>query len=180
MLNQGFYRLVFILGLTGLVAALVIAALLIAQPFSSGDSGSRVPQAPQPAPAFSLTLLDGGSLKSQDHQGKPLVVNFFASWCLPCQVEAPALEKIAREYGPKGVAVLGIAIDDTEDKLREFTRRHGLSFPVGLDEGKAIQQAFGPYGVPTTYFIDRGGMIRYFHSGAVTEELLRHELDKLL
>jgi peroxiredoxin len=92
----------------------------------------------------------------------------------------PAIEKIAQEYRAKGVVFLGVAVDDTEAKMREFVTRYQVSFPVGLDEGAVIQKSFGLYGIPTTYFIDKQGVINYFHAGAVTEELLRHELDKLL
>ena len=64
--------------------------------------------------------------------------------------------------------------------MREFVTHFGVTFPVGLDSGATIQKSFGVYGIPTTYFIDKQGVINYFHAGAVTEELLRHELDKLL
>lgn len=92
----------------------------------------------------------------------------------------PVLVKIAHEYGPKGVVLLGIAVDDTEEKMKDFIARYGVNFPVGLDKTAEIQKSFGLYGIPTTYFIDKQGIINYFHSGVVTEELLRHELDKLL
>jgi cytochrome c biogenesis protein CcmG/thiol:disulfide interchange protein DsbE len=132
------------------------------------------------APDFTLALLDGGSLRYGEIKGKPILVNFFASWCLPCREEMPAIEKIAQEYRAKGVVFLGVAVDDTEAKMREFVARYQVTFPVALDNGAATQKSFGVYGIPTTYFIDKQGVINYFHAGAVTEELLRHELDKLL
>lgn len=92
----------------------------------------------------------------------------------------PLLVKTAHEYGPKGVVFLGIAIDDTEEKMKEFMVRYDVDFPVGLDKTTEIQKSYGLYGIPTTYFIDKQGVVNYFHSGAVTEELLQHELDKLL
>lgn len=92
----------------------------------------------------------------------------------------PVLEKMAQEYGQKGVIFLGIAIDDTEPKMKDFVAKYGVTFPVGLDKTATIQKSFGIYGIPTTYFIDKQGVINYSHSGSVTEELLQHELDKLL
>lgn len=92
----------------------------------------------------------------------------------------PVLEKMARDYRSRGVVFLGIGVDDTEEKMKDFLARYEVTFAVGLDKTAAIQKSFGLYGIPTTYFIDRHGVINYFHSGAVTEELLRHELDKLL
>ena len=92
----------------------------------------------------------------------------------------PVLEKIVRDYQPKGVVFLGIAVDDTEEKMKDFIKRYDVTFPVGLDKTAEIQKSFGLYGIPTTYFIDKNGIINYSHSGVVTEELLQHELDKLL
>jgi peroxiredoxin len=78
------------------------------------------------------------------------------------------------------VAFLGIAVDDTERKAKEFMQRVGLTIPAGLDRTGEIKDAFGLYGMPTTFFIDKDGMVSYFHPGVVTEKLLKHELDKLL
>lgn len=181
MLKPGHHKLLIIGGITGLVFGIGIAGLLFFQRDAKTDFAptSSLKQR-EVAPTFTLALLDGGNFASGEHKGKPVLLNFFASWCLPCRDEMPAIEKVSREYRPKDVAFIGVAVDDTEAKLRDFTGKFGVTFPVGLDQGAAIQKSFGLYGVPTTYFIDRKGVISYFHSGAVTEELLRHELDKLL
>jgi cytochrome c biogenesis protein CcmG/thiol:disulfide interchange protein DsbE len=162
------------------LVALVAALLLMQQ-----EAGEEVPSksrsmVKESAPDFTLGLLDGRRIGYGEVKGKPILVNFFASWCLPCREEMPAIEKISREYRSKGVVFLGVAVDDTETKMRDFVSRYEVTFPVGLDDGAAIQKSFGLYGIPTTYFIDKQGIINYFHTGAVTEELLRHELDKLL
>lgn len=180
-LNAKSYKLLIILAVAGLVLALVVAGLLLMQgnaknEFSSKSSAEKK----EPAPNFTLVLLDGKNFHLSDYKGKPVLINFFASWCLPCREEMPALEKIAHEYKPKGVIFLGIAIDDTEEKMKDFVARYGVTFPVGLDKTAAIQKSFGIYGIPTTYFINKQGAINYSHSGSVTEELLQHELDKLL
>ena len=134
---------------------------------------------PEAAVDFTLKLFDGGSFHLDDHKGAPVIVNFFASWCIPCIAEASALEAVFQEYRERGVTVLGIAVQDTESKAREFVTKHKLTFPTGLDEGE-IKDFYGLFGLPTTYFIDREGLIRYTHAGIVTEDLLRHELEKLL
>lgn len=170
-MNPRYYKWLVVAGIAGLLLAVAAGGLLLSKP---------VEQAKEAAPDFSLVLLKGDRFRFADHKGKPVLINFFASWCLPCREEMPVLEKIVRAYRPKGVVFLGIAIDDTEDKIQDFTRRYGVSFPVGLDQSGAVQKSFGLYGVPTTYFIDRAGIINYFHSGGVTEELLQHEIDKLL
>lgn len=174
-------KLLVVGGAAGLAIAMAFAGLLLWTQITTTETatGTTV-QTKVPAPALALTLLDGRTLGPQNYRGRPMVVNFFASWCLPCAQEMPAIEAISREFGPKGVVFVGVAINDVESKVRQFVARHGMTFPAGLDVDSSIQKAFGLYGVPTTYFVDRHGIIQYFHSGAVTEELLRHELAKLL
>lgn len=180
-MNAKSYKLLIILAIAGLVLALVAAGLLLTQGNAKNEFSSKTSaEKKEPAPNFTLALLDGKNFHLSDYKGKPVLINFFASWCLPCREEMPALEKIAHEYKPKGVIFLGIAIDDTEEKMKDFVAKYGVTFPVGLDKTAAIQKSFGIYGIPTTYFIDRQGVINYSHSGSVTEELLQHELDKLL
>ena len=116
----------------------------------------------------------------QEQRGKVVVINFFASWCRSCGEETPVIEKMAREYAPEDVVFLAIAVDDTESKAKAFMKKIGLTIPAGLDRTGAIRDAFGLYGMPTTYFIGKDGMIGYFHAGVVTEQLLKHEIDKLL
>jgi len=180
MLNFRSYKLLIILAVAGLALALGVVGLLLMQGSAKNESAGNSLETKEFAPNFTLALLDGKSFQFSDYKGKPVLINFFASWCLPCREEMPVLEKIVREYQPKGVVFLGIAVDDTEEKMKEFIKRYGVTFPVGLDKTAETQKAFGLYGIPTTYFIDKKGVINYFHSGVVTEELLQHELDKLL
>ncbi len=133
-----------------------------------------------PAPEISLELFDGGSFSLSEHKGRVVVINFFASWCIPCKAEAPALDKVYREYKTKNVAFLGIAMQDTKSKAMGFIEETGVSFPAGLDYNNKIKEAFGVYGIPATYFIDKDGKINYTHAGMLTEDLIRYELDKIL
>ncbi len=175
------YKLLVIFAGAGLVLALAVAGLLLTRGDAINGLFSKPQQAKKEmAPDFTLALLDGKTFRFGEHKGKPVLINFFASWCLPCREEMPVLEKIVHEYQPKGVIFLGIAVDDTEKKMKDFIARYGVTFPVGLDTTATVQKSFGLYGIPTTYFIDKNGTINYFHSGAVTEELLQHELNKLL
>lgn len=180
MLNFKSYKLLVILAVAGLVLALGVIGFLLMQGNAINEFAGNPPETKESAPNFALALLDGKSFQFSEHKGKPVLINFFASWCLPCREEMPVLEKIVREYQPKGVVFLGIAVDDTEEKMKDFIKRYDVTFPVGLDKTAEIQKSFGLYGIPTTYFIDKKGVINYFHSGVVTEELLQHELDKLL
>ena len=80
----------------------------------------------------------------------------------------------------KKVIFLGIAIKDTDSAAKGFVEKYALSFPTGLDKDEKIKESFGVYGLPTTFFISGNGLITYTHSGAMTEELIKHELDKIL
>ncbi len=149
--------------------------LVLIQGCSKGEPGAK-----EIAPDFELELFDGGDFRLADQNGKPVVINFFASWCVSCEEETPSIERVAREYGPEKVIFLGIAVDDTEKKAKQFMQKIGLTIPAGLDKTGEIKDAFGLYGMPTTYFIDKQGLVSYFHPGVVNEQLLKHEIDKIL
>lgn len=132
------------------------------------------------APDFNVSLFEGGDFQLSAQKGKVVVINFFASWCVSCGEETPHIEKVSREYAAQPVVFVGIAVDDTEKKAKEFLKKAGLTIPAGLDRTGKIKDAYGIYGMPTTFFVDKNGKISYFHAGVVTEELLRHEIGKLL
>ncbi len=157
------------------LAAIITVCLFLVHGCSENDSGKK-----EAATDFTLKLFNGESFRFDDYKGKPMLINFFASWCVPCAEEAPVLEKVSRVYQPKGVAFLAIAVDDTEDKAKEFVEKHGISFAVGIDKTGEIKDAYGVYGVPTTFFVGGDGLISYLHAGGLTEVLLTHELNKLL
>ena len=155
--------------------------LLLTASGCSEDASSVAGNEPlEAAPDFDLHLLEGGNFKLSNYKGKPVVVNFFASWCVPCGAESPVLDKVYQDYQSKGVSFVGVAVNDTESKAREFIERYELTFPAGLDDTGEIKDAFGVYGMPTSYFINREGLISYLHPGAVTERLMQHEIDKML
>jgi len=175
------YKFFLIVSITGIFLAIVLAGLLLTRGDATRDFLTRSTiEAKEPAPDFSLELFDGSTFRLSEHRGKPILINFFASWCVPCKEEIPVLEMIGREYSVKGVVFLAIAVNDSEEKAKAFLDEHGLSFAAGIDKTNSVQETFGLYGVPTTYFIDKEGITNYLHAGIVTEELLRHELDKLL
>ena len=132
------------------------------------------------APDFNMALFDGGDFQLSAQKGKVVVINFFASWCVSCGKETPVIEIISHAYAPQKVVFLAIAVDDTEKKAKEFMKKMGMTIPAGLDKTGKIKDDYGIYGMPTTFFIDKNGKVSYSHSGVVTEELLRHEIDKLL
>ena len=160
-----------------LFALLMSGSLLVA-----GCSGNTAapPAAMETAPDFRITLFDGSDFQLSAQNGKVVVINFFASWCVSCGEETPFIEKTSHRYSPQKVVFLAIAVDDTEKKAMAFLKKSGLTIPAGLDKTGKIKDSYGLYGMPTTFFIDKNGRISYFHAGVVTEDLLKSEIDKLL
>lgn len=158
----------------------LLAFLMCGFLLGCGGNESESKNVMETAPDFKISLFEGGDFQLSAQKGKVVVINFFASWCVSCGEETPHIEKVSREYAPQTVSFLGIAVDDTEKKAKAFLKKAGLTIPAGLDRTGKIKDAYGLYGMPTTFFIDKNGKISYFHAGVVTEELLRHEIGKLL
>jgi cytochrome c biogenesis protein CcmG/thiol:disulfide interchange protein DsbE len=162
----------------GLVAALL--ALLVWKLVH--DEGSEIPGAlargEQPvAPAFTLPRLDrDGTLSLASLRGKAVVVNFWASWCVPCAEEAPVLEETWQRHRGDGLVVLGIDFNDLRPDALGFMRKHGVTYPIVYDRQGELVAKFGATGVPETFFVDRRGrLVGRRVTGAVNarEELRR-------
>jgi cytochrome c biogenesis protein CcmG, thiol:disulfide interchange protein DsbE len=162
------------------LAALPVLALL-AYGFVLDPRNIPSPLVGRPAATFTLTAFDGTPLTLEALRGKVVVVNFWASWCNPaCYDEAPVLERAWRTYRDRGVVVVGVDMQDTAEAAQEFIRRFQLTFPNAPDHGGKVAVEYGVYGVPETFFVDRAGTIRAKHVGAVTEDVIRGTLERLL
>ena len=112
------------------------------------------------APAFTLDRLDrNGQLAVADLRGKAVVVNFWASWCIPCRDEAPVLQKTYERYRDQGLVVLGIDVNDFHQDARRFMKRYGLTYPVVYDGKGSTVGKWGVRGFPETFFVDRTGKL---------------------
>ena len=162
------------------VVAISLFAVLI-KGLSLNPSIVASSQIGKTASGFDADLLEGGSWLPKTHdnkvslgdlKGKPVVLNFWASWCVSCRQEARELETFWQRSRERGVIVLGIAIQDTPDSAREFAKLNGKSYPIALDSTGKISIDYGVSGVPETFIIDASGIIRHKESGPVTAELL--------
>lgn len=134
-------------------------------------------------PLYSGYELDGKSeIQFEELRGKVVVINFWASWCKPCEQEAAELQQAWTEYEPTGeVVFLGVDYVDTEPEARVYLKKFGITYPNGPDLATRISQYFRIKGVPETYFIDKDGVIQYVQVGPFTSiEQIRAQIDPLL
>ncbi len=155
--------------------------LLLAYGFRTNPREIPSPLVGREAPAFALRTFEAQPISLQDYRGKVVVLNFWASWCYPaCYEEAPVLERGWRQYRERGVAVVGVDIQDTVEAAKKFIRTFDLTFPNAPDFAGNVSIGYGVYGVPETFFIDRRGRIRAKHVGAVTDAVFRTNVERLL
>ena len=134
----------------------------------------------RPAPPFELGMLNGeGKVSLEKLKGKPVVLNFWASWCKPCAFEHPVLEWGAREYGDR-VHFVGMVFEDSAPEARQFLAQHGGSFPQLFDPDSRVAVDYGATGVPETYFITAEGSILDKHIGPIAPEELSAGIAQLL
>jgi peroxiredoxin len=133
-----------------------------------------------PAPDFAFTTFDGETLNLSDLQGQIVVLNFWASWCEPCETEAPELENFWRTYRDQGVVVLGITWSDTPSNTRKFIEKYDITYLNAPDLGTRITGLYNIYNIPETFVINREGEVIRFIKGATTEAELLSIIGPLL
>ncbi len=139
---------------------------------------SAVPKVGAPAIAFDLKTLDGKQAGLEPFRGRPLVINFFATWCDPCREEMPLINELATKGKKDGYNVLGIAVEDTRAALTEYVKEAKLVFPIALDLNSIVKRSYRIFGPPATFFIDGQGVIRDVVLGPMTAERARDGLKK--
>jgi cytochrome c biogenesis protein CcmG, thiol:disulfide interchange protein DsbE len=166
-------RLAVVVAIAALVVVLVLAFRRDPLDIRTGTIG-------KPAAAFTLAKLDGpGSVSLSEYAGKVVVVNFFASWCLPCKQENPALVRVYERYRASDVVFLGLLYQDSHDSGLAYARDNGITWPTAEDADGRVAFSFGVRGVPETFFIDPQGVIQGRHIGPVDETTLVTAIDCL-
>lgn len=159
-----------------------------AEPSASASGGLpaaqkiQSPEDPEPAPDVTLETMDGETIALANRPGEVLLVNFWATWCAPCRKEIPDLVDLQNEFGPAGLTVIGVSLDQQgEEAVRPFLGDYSINYPIVLDPEGAIEQAFGGvYGLPMTYVVGPDGRIRHRVLGLFPTEEMRPKLAALL
>jgi len=158
------------------VPALLLVAVLAVAVLKAGS----LPQVGDAAPDFEAPLLEGeGTLALADLEGKPVVLNFWASWCVPCKDEAPMLSRAAEIYGDR-VEFVGVDVRDARSDALAFVEAEGLDYVHVRDEDETIYRDFGLSGQPETFFIDAEGVIVEHVNGPLPEDALDQLIETLV
>lgn len=165
------------------LASLALVALLVYGVAGSGGSSTlddAVKSGERPAvPERKLPLLAGGTASVAQWRGKPVIVNFWASWCGPCKDEAPLLERAHRRLRAKGGTVLGVTVSDASDDSRAFMRKYGITFPSLRDVEGELAEDFETKGVPESFAVDADGRVVAISRGQVSREFVDEALAKV-
>ncbi len=141
-----------------IIAIIFTAALAISGPVQAAEEGKT-------APDFTLKALDGSNVKLNELRGTVVLVNFWASWCGPCRTEMPLLDELYNEYRDYGFTILGINLDEEQNRALMLLDRIPVSFPVLFDPENITSESFAVDAMPTTVLIDRNGVVRHHHRG---------------
>jgi thiol-disulfide isomerase/thioredoxin len=152
---------------------------VLARWFNNDDfSILLAPEKNQPVVEFSLKDLSGTEIRLGDLTGKPILINFWASWCIPCREEMPLIEKYFQKY-PNELQVVAVNDGESEEVVRTFAEGLNLSFPILLDPQSDTSRLYNVLGLPTTFFIDENGILKFQHTGILTELQLLNYLNEL-
>jgi peroxiredoxin len=166
-------------------AAIGLAAVLTVWPLGCAPGDTH--DVPEPPPGAELARLDftlkdmnGADVRLADFRGRPMVINFWATWCAPCRHEIPAFVELVDKYRDQNLIVLGISVDDKPEDLQKFAAEFKMNYPVlvglGHDE---LQEHYGAYTLPVSWFVRDDGSVDYKHTGTQTKEWFEERVQKL-
>lgn len=133
----------------------MLAVILLTPSVAALEVGQKMPALGSLLPRDSIP----------DLSGKVVMVDFWASWCGPCRLSFPALKQLHEKYADKGLVIIGIGVDDKAEDYKKFVSKMGVSFPIFHDATHTAADKFAPPSMPTSYIIDRKGVVRYIHIG---------------
>ena len=168
-----------------LFGLLVVSACIPSAQDIITDQQSGLPTLPAPevgrlAPDFTLIDLEGNSVTLSDFRGKVIFINFWASWCPPCRAEMPEIEAVYQEYKSKDVVFIGIDLLETENEVRQLVEEGGFSWTFVIDTTDEVGMNYGITVIPTTFFVDKKGIIRAVNIGAMTKRMIESQIAEIM
>ncbi len=166
-----------------LILGMIWTVVSRVSPDQSQVQTGSVPKEGFSAPDFTLSLLDGGEITLSELRGQVVLVNFWTSWCPPCRKEMPAIESVYRSYKDIGLVVIGLNLtaQDSKPDVSAFVKEMGVTFPIALDVNNAVGNLYRVTALPTSFFIDRQGVIRsVIVGGPMSEALIQSKVEELL
>ncbi len=134
----------------------------------------------RPAPDFNLPQLNGQVLQLSSYRGKVVLLDFWATWCVPCRAEIPQFIELQRKYGDRGLQIIGVSMDDSPDPVRDFNQQFHVNYPVVMGNAKTGELYGGVLGLPIAFVIGKDGLIYSKKIGAADVTILEREIQKLL
>ena len=138
------------------------------------------PLADHPAPDFTLTNLDGTNIALSDLKGQVLLINVWATWCPPCRVEMPTIQAAYEQYHDQGFTVLAVNLQEDQSAVATFMREHQLTFPALLDSDGQVSRTYQAVSLPSSFFVDRRGVIRAVYHGPMPRSIIAGTVEQLL
>ena len=157
-----------------------VLGLLAVVAFTMRQNAAGRPRVGQAAPDFTLQAFDGQTYRLAEMRGKVVVINFWASWCVPCRQEAPDMENTWRQYKDQGVIFLGVGYADTEKEALAYIKEFNVTYANGPDLGTRISTAYRITGVPETYIVDPAGRLTFARFYPMTQAELMAVIEPLL
>jgi thiol-disulfide isomerase/thioredoxin len=164
---------------SGCLAGFIAIGLIFSETVSALAKEASPPRTA--APEWELTDLNGKLVKFSDFRGKVLILDFWATWCLPCRVEIPHFVELQKQYGAKGLAVIGVSLDEQgPDVVKKFVKQFEVNYPIVIGNEKIAEKYGGIVALPTTFVIDRQGRIVGRHIGYNDKATFEKEVQSLL
>ncbi len=172
---------VLIFGTLFIATTRVRSTQLLAAPVSTAVVASDpAPQANHPAPDFALPVLDGSTLKLSDLKGQVVLINVWATWCPPCRAEMPTIQAAYEQYADQGFTVLAVNLRENPRAVAAFMQQFGLTFPAPLDLDGQVSSAYRASVLPSSFFVDRKGVIRAVYRGPMPRSVIAGTVEQLL